>query len=89
MTTHNEIFTAFSKIMTLATKIDANQQKVNFMHYMHGRADDAHHWQGFVENQRIRITEMRKAFEAMTAHLTQTEINAIKMEVFEESIKGQ
>lgn len=82
MANRTELLNAFASIMTLAGKIDANQQKVNMLHYMHGRADDAHHWQAFVDSQRVRIYGMRKAFSEMAAHLTIEEVNAIKMEVF-------
>lgn len=74
----------FKAITTLAGKIDANQQKVNMLHYMHGRADDAFHWQGFVDNQRVRIGDMRKAFEVAVEGLAAEEINAIKMEAIKE-----
>jgi hypothetical protein len=82
MTNRNELLNAFAAIMTLASKIDANQQKVNMLHYMHGRADDAHHWQAFVDNQRVRIAGMRKAFAEMTASMTSEQVSAIKLEVF-------
>jgi hypothetical protein len=82
MTNRNELLNAFAAIMTLAGKIDANQQKVNMLHYMHGRADEAHHWQAFVDNQRVRIAGMRKAFAEMTASMTAEQVSAIKLEVF-------
>lgn len=82
MTTRKEMLEAFNRIMTLASKIDANQQKVNMLHFMHGRADDAHHWQEFVDNQRARIQGMRLDFELMTSNLTVEAVNAIKMECF-------
>lgn len=87
MTDRTELLNAFAAIMTLAGKIDANQQKVNMLHYMHGRADDAFHWQGFVDNQRVRIAAMRKDFAAMTADLSAEQVNAIKMEVFNEAME--
>ena len=82
MTNRNELLNAFAAIMTLAGKIDANQQKVNMLHYMHGRADEAHHWQAFVDNQRVRIAGMRKAFAEMTSSMTSEQVSAIKLEVF-------
>lgn len=81
MTNRNEMITAFDAILTLAAKVDKNQQKVNFLHYMHGRADDAMHWQGFVDQQRARLSQMHADFAAMTAHLNANDVQAIQMEV--------
>lgn len=81
MTDRQEIAGAFAAILTLAGKIDANQQKVNMMHYMHGRADDAFHWQGFVDKQRERLNEMNRTFDSLVYGYLSDEINEIKMEV--------
>ncbi len=81
MTNRTEMTNAFAAIIALAGKIDKNQQKVNFLHYMHGRADEAHHWQSFVDNQRVRLASMQEAFASMTSHLSADEIGAIAMEV--------
>lgn len=73
----------FSAIVVLSNKIDANQQKVNFMHYMHGRAEDAHHWQNFVDNQRVRVKAMLAAFDAATASMSLSEKSDLRMEAIE------
>lgn len=82
MTNRTAIIEAFAALHTLAAKVDANQQKVNFIHYMPGRADDAHHFQGFVDAQRVRVMQMRKAFDEMTTGLSTEELSAITMEGF-------
>jgi len=77
----DEIKQAFATILTLAGKIDANQQKVNFMHFMHGRADDAFHWQGFVDEQRVRIKKMQDDFFEKTKNVSPEVMGEIAMEV--------
>ena len=77
----DEIKQAFATILTLAGKIDANQQKVNFMHFMHGRADDAFHWQGFVDEQRVRIKKMQDDFAELTKDIAPEVMGEIAMEV--------
>lgn len=77
----DEIKEAFAKIVTLAGKIDSNQQKVNMMHFMHGRADDAFHWQGFVDEQRVRIKKMQDDFAELTKDIAPEVMGEIAMEV--------
>lgn len=84
MSNRSELIEAFRAITTLAGKADRNQQKVNMMHFMHGRADDAYHWQGFVDAQRARLVAMRNAFSAACAGLSDDEIGSIAMEAVTE-----
>lgn len=85
--TRTELVAAFDAIYVLSTKIDRNQGKVNMLHYMHGRADDAFHWQSFVDNQRARVALMLKTFAEATKDMTVEEVSEIKMEVLNNYMK--
>jgi len=80
MTNRTEATEFFKSILTLASKIDANQQKVNFLHYKHGAADDAAHWQDFVDAQRVRHAAMIAKFTEMTKGMDPKVIGEIGME---------
>ena len=80
MTNRNELITFFREILTLAAKIDSNQQKVNFLHFKHDAADDAFHWQEFVDAQRVRHAAMIAKFKEMTEGMDPVVLGEIGME---------
>lgn len=79
-TDRNELIRFFKEILDLAAKIDRNQQKVNFLHFKHGAADEAHHWQEFVDAQRVRHASMIAKFREMTEGLDPEVVGQIGME---------
>lgn len=80
MNNRNELISFFKEILDLAAKIDRNQQKVNFLHFKNGAADDAHHWQQFVDAQRVRHASMLAKFKEMTEGVDPEVLGQIGME---------